>query len=262
MKSIIRKFLSLSLAVVLAAAPLNAFASDALGDDLTSSNVEVNERTELNAGTFWSNTHSDLRQENYVVYEPNRSVKPIVSSGSYSTQLSTVSAAARTLEADGYRVVAGINGDYYDTANGIALGSVMSEGVFRNISGSYYALGFYDDGTAVMGKPNLRINAETDSGSTFGITAMNYVRQTSFGIFLYDDSFNARGTIGTSEPARPAAGSVVGLPSLSSAQPSGIDFPSFCARMSLPSATTLGAISSTTGRSSDGAATEMGFVPM
>lgn len=62
--------------------------------------------------------------------------------------------------------------------------------------------------------------------------------------------------------ARPAAGSVVGLPSLSSAQPSGIDFPSFCARMSLPSATTLGAISSTTGRSSDGAATEMGFVPM
>ena len=200
MKSIIRKFLSLSLAVVLAAAPLNAFASDALGDDLTSSNVEVNERTKLNAGTFWSNTYSDLRQENYVVYEPNRSVKPIVSSGSYSTQLSTVSAAARTLEADGYRVVAGINGDYYDTANGIALGSVMSEGVFRNISGSYYALGFYDDGTAVMGKPNLRINAETDRGSTFGITAMNYVRQTSFGIFLYDDSFNARGTIGTSEP--------------------------------------------------------------
>ena len=80
MKSIIRKFLSLSLAVVLAAAPLTAFASDALGDELISSNVEVNERTELNAGTFWSNTYSDLRQENYVVYEPNRSVKPIVSS--------------------------------------------------------------------------------------------------------------------------------------------------------------------------------------
>ena len=98
MKSIIRKFLSLSLAVVLAAAPLTAFASDALGDELISSNVEVNERTELNAGTFWSNTYSDLRQENYVVYEPNRSVKPIVTSGDYSTQLTTVSSAARTLK--------------------------------------------------------------------------------------------------------------------------------------------------------------------
>lgn len=210
MKSIIRKFLSLSLAVVLAAAPLNAFASDALGDDLASSSVEVNERTELNAGTFWSNTYSDLRQENYVVYSPNARVKPIVSGGDYTTQLTTVSTAAKKLEARGYRVVAGINGDYYDTANGIALGSVMSEGVFRNISGSYYALGFYDDGTAVMGKPNLRINAETDRGSTFGITAMNYVRQTSFGIFLYDDSFNARATTGTSEEGVDVVCSAVG----------------------------------------------------
>ena len=64
MRSIIRKFLSLSLAVALAAAPLTVLASDALGDDLTASSVTVNERTELNAGTFWSNTYSDLRQEN------------------------------------------------------------------------------------------------------------------------------------------------------------------------------------------------------
>ena len=106
MKSIIRKFLSLSLAVVLAAAPLNAFAS-------ASSSVEVNERTELNAGTFWSNTYSDLRQENYVVYSPSARVKPIVSGGDYTTQLTTVSTAAKKLEARGYRVVAGINGDYY-----------------------------------------------------------------------------------------------------------------------------------------------------
>lgn len=134
MKSIIRKFLSLSLAVVLAAAPLNAFASDALGDDLASSSVEVNERTELNAGTFWSNTYSDLRQENYVVYSPNARVKPIVSGGDYTTQLTTVSTAAKKLEARGYRVVAGINGDYYDTATGIPLGSMMTEGVLRNAS--------------------------------------------------------------------------------------------------------------------------------
>ena len=56
MRSIIRKFLSLSLAVVIAAAPLTALASEALGDDLAASSTTVNERTELNAGTFWSNT--------------------------------------------------------------------------------------------------------------------------------------------------------------------------------------------------------------
>ena len=189
MKSIIRKFLSLSLAVVLAAAPLNAFASDALGDDLTSSSVEVNERTELNAGTFWSNTYSDLRQENYVVYSPNARVKPIVSGGDYTTQLTTVSTAAKKLEARGYRVVAGINGDYYDTATGIPLGSMMTEGVLRNASSEYYAIGFRDDGSTVMGKPSLRITAQSDYGRSLTVTAFNYVRQSSFGIYLYDSTF-------------------------------------------------------------------------
>ena len=138
MRSIIRKFLSLSLAVVIAAAPLTALASEALGDDLAASSTTVNERTELNAGTFWSNTYSDLRQENYVVYSPNARVKPIVSGGDYTTQLTTVSTAAKKLEARGYRVVAGINGDYYDTATGIPLGSMMTEGVLRNASSEYY----------------------------------------------------------------------------------------------------------------------------
>lgn len=210
MKSIIRKFLSLSLAVVLAAAPLNAFASDALGDDLASSSVEVNERTELNAGTFWSNTYSDLRQENYVVYSPNARVKPIVSGGDYTTQLTTVSTAAKKLEARGYRVVAGINGDYYDTATGIPLGSMMTEGVLRNASSEYYAIGFCDDGSTVMGKPSLRITAQSDYGRSLTVTAFNYVRQSSFGIYLYDSTFNARATTGTSEEGVDVVCSAVG----------------------------------------------------
>ena len=210
MKSIIRKFLSLSLAVVLAAAPLNAFASDALGDDLASSSVEVNERTELNAGTFWSNTYSDLRQENYVVYSPNARVKPIVSGGDYTTQLTTVSTAAKKLEARGYRVVAGINGDYYDTATGIPLGSMMTEGVLRNASSEYYAIGFRDDGSTVMGKPSLRITAQSDYGRSLTVTAFNYVRQSSFGIYLYDSTFNARATTGTSEEGVDVVCSAVG----------------------------------------------------
>ena len=76
MKATVRKIISFSLAIVLAAAPLTAHASVALGDDLRLSSVTVNEGTQLAAGTFWSNTNSDLRQENYIVYSPNRSVTP------------------------------------------------------------------------------------------------------------------------------------------------------------------------------------------
>ena len=199
MKALLRKMISFTLAVILACAPLTAYASVALGDDLLDSSVDVNRGTALHSGTFWSNTYSDLRQENYVVYTPNKSVTPVVTGGDYATQLTTVTAAAKALEAAGYRVVAGINGDYFDTATGVPLGCVMTDGVLRSVTSDNYAVGFYDDGTTVMGKPELKISVESENGEAFSVAALNYVRQSSYGIFLYDDGFNARRTTGTSE---------------------------------------------------------------
>ena len=199
MKALLRRTISIFLAIMLACAPLTAYASVALGDDLLDSSVAVNKGTVLHAGTFWSSTYSDLRQENYVVYTPNKSVTPIVTHGDYATQLTTVTAAAKELEADGYRVVAGINGDYFDTVTGVPLGCVMTDGVLRSVTNANYAIGFYDDGTTVMGKPELTISVESEDGEAFSIAALNYVRQSGYGIFLYDDDFNARHSIGTSE---------------------------------------------------------------
>lgn len=210
MRSIFRKFLSLTLAVAVASAPLGVLASDALGDELAASAVTVNERTELNTGTFWSNTYSDLREENYVVYSPNRKVTPVVTGGDYATHLVTTSAAAAQLEEEGYRVVAGVNGDYYDTATGLALGCVMIDGTLKSISNGYYAVGFCDDGSAVMGKPTLRVEVTDSYGGVFEVSALNQVRQSGYGIFLYDDAFNARGTVGTSEAGVDVVCSVVG----------------------------------------------------
>ena len=199
MKAKLRRTISIFLAVILACAPLTAYASVALGDDLLDSSVTVNRGTALHAGTFWSSTYSDLRQENYVVYTPNKSVTPIVTHGDYATHLTTVTAAAKELEADGYRVVAGVNGDYFDTVTGVPLGCVMTDGVLRSVTSANYAIGFYDDGTTVMGKPELAISVESEDGEAFSVAALNYVRQTGYGIFLYDDGFNARHSTGTSE---------------------------------------------------------------
>lgn len=199
MKALLRKTISIFLAVIVACAPLTAFASVALGDDLLDSSTTVNKGTALHTGTFWSSTYSDLRQENYVVYTPNKSVTPIVKCGNYATHLTTVTAAAKALEADGYRVVAGINGDYFDTVTGVPLGCVMTDGVLRSVTRDNYAIGFYADGTTIMGKPELTITAQPDGGSAFPVAALNYVRQSTYGIFLYDDGFNARHSIGTSE---------------------------------------------------------------
>ena len=162
MKALSRKCTAflLSLTLLLTLAP-TALASEALGDDLDLRSTTLNRGAELGEGTFWSNTFSDLRQENYVVYTPNTSVTPIVTYGDYTTATSTVSAAAKRLEEQGLRVVAGINGDYYDTLNGAPLGTVMTDGVLRVASASNYAVGFRADGTAILGAPALAMQVES-----------------------------------------------------------------------------------------------------
>lgn len=200
MKNIIRKVLSVGLAAALLAQSA-AFASEALGHDLAATEALLSEGTELASGTFWSDSHTDLRRENYVAYTPGERVTPVVFYGDSSRALTTVPAAAKALEEGGKRVVAGINGDYYDTANGLPIGSTMVNGELRNISGDpYYAVGFHADGTAVIGDPKLSVTATVNGGSGFPVFAFNYIRHSDFGIFLYDHRFNAQGTAGLTEP--------------------------------------------------------------
>ena len=109
-----------------------ALASEALGEDLTTRETLLNEDTELTANVFWSSAYSDLRTEYLVTYDPNRDVKPIVTYGDVLTGRSTVSAMAKRLEAEGYRVVAGFNGDFYNVNTGLPIGMVVTEGILRS----------------------------------------------------------------------------------------------------------------------------------
>ena len=161
MKHFLRKTLSLLLTLALAAAlAAPAAASDALGSDLTSRDTLLNEQTQLSTNVFWSSTYSDLRTENLITYTPNKDVTPIVTFGSVLTDKTKVSAMAKTLEEQGYRVVAGINGDFYNTGNGLPIGIVVTEGQLRSSDAGYYAVGFRKDGTAVLGKPGVRVTAD------------------------------------------------------------------------------------------------------
>lgn len=197
MKTRSRKLLSilLSFTLLLSLVPA-ASASEALGDDLALRSTTLGQGAELAEGTFWSNTYSDLRQENYIVYTPGTAVTPIVTYGDYVTATSTVSTAAKALEARGLRVIAGINGDYFGMSNGVPLGTVMTDGVLRVAAAENYAAGFRADGTAILGVPSLRVQAESETGS-FAIASVNQVRYSYGGIFLYSSEFNARHSTGT-----------------------------------------------------------------
>ncbi len=199
--------LTLSLTVPLAA---TAGASPALGDDLTNRDTLLNEQTQLSTNVFWSTSYSDLRTENLITYTPNPRVKPIVTFGSALTDRSTVSRTAKALESQGMRVVAGINGDFYNTGTGLPIGITVSKGKLLSSDGGYHAIGFRRDGTAIIGRPQLTVNLDTgftgqdEFGNTIPvvrkIAGVNKSRVSEGGIFLYTYEFNGKHTTGTTEP--------------------------------------------------------------
>lgn len=205
----IRKLTSLLLPLsLLSALTLPAAASAAMGEDLTAKDTLIHRETQLSTNVFWSEAYSDLRTENLITYTPNQAVTPIVTYGDVLTDRSSVADMAAALEAEGYRVVAGINGDFYNVNTGLPIGLVVTDGVLRSSDAGYYAIGFRADGTAILGKPSIRVSADlgytVDDG--FGtstevirpVAAVNKAR-TNSGIFLYTYDFNAKHTTGTTE---------------------------------------------------------------
>ena len=209
MKHRIRKLTSLLLSLsLISALTLPAAASNALGEDLSAKDTPLHKETQLSTNVFWSTTYSDLRTENLITYTPNKAVTPIVTYGDALTDRSSVADTAALLEDDGYRVVAGINGDFYNVSTGLPIGMVVTEGLLRSSDAGYYAIGFRADGSAILGKPGVKVSAnlgyavDDGSGSTTelirSVAAVNKAR-TNSGLFLYTYDFNAKHTTGTTE---------------------------------------------------------------
>ena len=194
---------------------LPAAASQALGDDLSGSDTQLHQGTALSRNVFWSSVYSDLRTENLITYAPSSQVTPLVTFGDTLTQCRSVSTAAKALEDQGYRVVAGLNGDFFNTNNGLPIGLVITDGELRSSDGGYYGIGFRSDGSAVLGKPGIRVTAElgyqlngTDLVRT--VTGVNKARVSTGGIYLYTYDFNAKHTTGTTDPGVDVVCSVLG----------------------------------------------------
>lgn len=208
MNRFFRKSLSLLLALSLLGG-VSAAASDALGEDLTARDTLLNQETQLSTNVFWSSAYSDLRTENLVTYVPNGAVTPMVTFGDVLTDRGTVSSMARRLESQGYRVVAGINGDFYNVGTGLPIGMVVTEGQLRSSDGGYYAIGFRADGTSVIGKPAVKVSADlgyelldsydVPTRVVRQLTGVNKARVSTGGIYLYTYDFNAKHTTGTTE---------------------------------------------------------------
>lgn len=192
MKKTMERLVSLFLAGVFAVPALSVSqASETLDGTVHGTSVLLAPGVEMTRRHFWNEEKSDLRTEHSITYAPSDGIFPVLAYGEDVTTRETLTQMARRLEREGGRVLGGINGDYYVMSTGAPLGMVVTDGILRSTPQytDSWGLGFFEDGTAMIGRPELTVTANF-KGHTLRVSGgINKARTVQGGYFLLTDEF-------------------------------------------------------------------------
>lgn len=201
MKKIGRRLAALTLALLMTAQlGQTARASWALGSELVERSVTLAENLVLTAQSLWSASKSDLRTEHYITYTPNSdsAVRPVVYSGAYAASVNPVTTAVTAWENHGYRVLAALNGGFFNS-DGTVVGMLMTDGVVRSLDVENYSMvGFTDDGEVFIDEswPTRAAAWQAGDGTerSFPVWGFNAYRHSGYlnGLFLYNGDFASK----------------------------------------------------------------------
>ncbi len=173
--------LALALAFSLTASaiatdPLAYTVSTDLGDGLT--------LTQLNS------INNGVRRQQFTLdYTPGGAVQPLVFYGNAVYGRQDIQQMLAYAKSQGWHVLAAVNSDFFFTGSGVPTGMTIQNRRLVTSDGAWNAVGFFSDGSAIIGAPKLSISLTNQSGLTWPIYALNNVR-TSAGIYLYTQDFD------------------------------------------------------------------------
>ena len=176
--------LLLILVLLFCLLPVLPAQASVMGEEIDGYDTVSAGGVQMSRNIFW--TGSDYRTENYLLYDGESKVFPVVVYGSKVLNYGDFSSMAALLESQGYTVLGGINGDYYNTADYQPLGIVVTDGVLRSSDGGHYAIGFYEDGSVIMGKPQMRMSVFIE-GNEYSLGAVNKTRNSQYFVLLTED---------------------------------------------------------------------------
>lgn len=184
------RLLALLLVFSLVLSPA-ALASEALGWELYQTDTVLGPGFTVSTQTLWGDSKQDYRVERYATYTPGQGVTPVVAYGATVPSTGTLTAMAKALESYGNRVLAGSNGDYFSMSFGVPLGMVVTYGTLRSSSSYHYAVGFRDDGSAFVGKPDLTLSVGINGYQLTAMGGYNKSREAKGGYTLYSADFGS-----------------------------------------------------------------------
>ena len=131
-------------------------------------------------------------QKTYTVsFDPRTAaLKPVLAYGGNVMSGSTMSSLVAREEEAGRHVVFGINGDAYDTSNGVSNGIMINEARLITSSNAAYGFGFKADGSVVYGSAALQMQASVGE-TVLSLQAVNKERKMDTeGVYFLTEDFD------------------------------------------------------------------------
>ena len=168
-----------------------SFAS-VVGTEIDGYSVQIAKGTTFTHKVSYSDQSGVGKQtENYFIYQPNDSVKPLVSYGKYLYGSSKTSAEADSLAQQGRYPVAGTNADFFSFKTGVPMSDLIIDGRIISKDGTaQWGLGFMDDGSAFVSQFSIFSSMVKEDGSETLLYNINKYRQP-YALYLMTDEFSS-----------------------------------------------------------------------
>ncbi len=182
-----RTALRLLALLLTAALLLPTCLAAALGGILREEGMTIYPGMTYHETTYWSTAANGRQTEHYYTYTPDGAVTPSVYFGTTLYGRSTLDEVTEMAAASGQTIVAAVNGSFFQMSNGIPYGLVVTDGILRS-SGDINSVGFYADGTAVIGTPGLKVRITLGTSAT--AAHYNKAMTVSNGLIIYSRDYD------------------------------------------------------------------------
>ncbi|MBR0522671.1 MAG: hypothetical protein IJJ75_05725, partial [Firmicutes bacterium] len=184
---------ALAAVMLVSAAPVFADGSAAEGESgqrlrpLRTKSLEISEDLVLESGKYLDNESGHFLAENDYVYTPGGDILPDIVFGNDICGAASYARAMRIEDERGLNILGGANADYFTFATGTSLGPVVKDGtVCTSEHSSFEEIGFFEDGSALMGRMGLNVEfTELVTGQVYPLMAFNKDLERGGGLVLY-----------------------------------------------------------------------------
>lgn len=121
-------------------------------------------------------------------YTPGMGTIPLIQYGEYLYGKEKLSQLAAEAEAEGYEVVAGVNGDFFSTLTGIPMSVIIKDGKLITSCDGRNAIGFKEDHSVIVGNPNIQVTIDCGINQ-FHVDYVNKYPSV-YGVYLLTPEFS------------------------------------------------------------------------